>query len=204
MQVRFIEANRVIKALMFVTVFLLVACSGPSKKTMVKPVVVEPIQASPVLTPEHMAQYNAGIEAMKTKRYTQAEMTFNNLLNIYPRLAGAYVNLALVAEARSDTELAIANYEKALQINPNNVDALIQRAHGHRGNGRFEAAVQDLRLAEAVDSANPLIHFNLGVIYELYLQDYGLAIEHYENYVRLSTDEDVAIVKRWIKLLERK
>ena len=43
-----------------------------------------------------------------------------------------------------------------------------------------------------------------GVLYELYLQDYALAVQHYKRYITLSSAEDVETVKRWILLLERK
>lgn len=194
----------VFKLLVILMFLLMTACSGSTKKAVIKPVVLTPTQTAPILTPEHLAQYNAAVLSLKSKNYVIAEKSFGQLLEHYPRLAGAYVNLALIAEARKLTDEAMGLYNKALEINPNNVDALIQRAHFNQENGRFVEAAEDLHLAEAVDSNNPLVHFNLGVIYELYLQDYEQAIQYYDNYVDRSEGEDVEMVKRWIKLLERK
>ena len=95
-------------------------------------------------------------------------------------------------------------FSQALEINPNFIDALLQQALIMQDAGKFTEAEDLLRRAEAINPKHPLVQYNLGVLYELYLQDYPLAIQYYKRYAALSSAKDVETVKRWILLLERK
>ena len=202
---------KVLTALVILT--LLIGCAGSDKKPADSPLVqklaVKSAEPSvehrrPVLAPEHQAQFDAGVSAMKNRDYDSARRSFDGLLVIYPKLAGAHVNLALIDEAQNNSEAAFERYQKALDINPRNVEALIQRALFSQRQGRFLESEQYLLRAEAASANNQTVHYNLGVLYELYLQNFKLAMSHYQRYVDLSSDDDVEVVKRWMKLLERK
>jgi len=158
----------------------------------------------PVLTKVHQAEYQKALDLMKSKSFDNAHVIFTNLTSIYPTLAGAYVNLAFIYKARADNNKAEEFINKALEINPNNVDALIQMAATSQTKGEFKDVERFLLAAEAVDHSNDIVQYNLAVLYELFLQQYDDAIDHYENYIALSSNEDKEIVKRWVKLLERK
>jgi tetratricopeptide (TPR) repeat protein len=81
---------------------------------------------------------------------------------------------------------------------------LLQQSLIYQDQGDFLKAEDLLRRAEAIQPDHHLVNYNLGVLYELYLQDYSLAIKYYERYVSVSKADDVETVKRWIQLLERK
>lgn len=199
--IRGIKAGRFIS--LFFVCMVLSACSSSGKKPVIE--VVKNIQSSkPVLLPEHQAAYDQALVYMKSLSFKQAAVIFNRLLVTYSELAGAYVNLAIIEEANGNHEQAISYYNKALEINPNNVDALIQQSLLKQEQGKFKEMERYLLTAEAVDPSNETVQYNLAVLYELYLQDYDEAIDHYKNYVSLSSNEDVETVKRWILLLERK
>ena len=183
-------------------VLFLTACANQAKKPEV--VVLKPQTTAPVLTAIHQAEYQTGLEMIKSKSFAQAQTIFSSLTKTYPNLAGAYVNLAIINIAKSDEQLAEQHINKAIEINPNNVDALIQLANWSQKKGEFKKVERYLLTAEAADSSNETVQYNLAVLYELYLQRFDDAIDHYENYVALTTSDDKETVKRWIKLLERK
>lgn len=191
-------------AVVMVMSLLLVACAGKEPKPVVP--VVKPVVSAgkPVLTPEEQAAWAAALGLLHKGDAKAAESAFQTLLTRQPRLAGAYVNLGLLAEKRQDTEQARKHYQKALEINPANDAALVQLALLDQTQGKFRDAETGLLKAESVNTDNAAVHYNLGVLYELYLQNPELALKHYRRYVDLSKSEDKALVERWILLLERK
>ncbi len=181
----------------------LMACSGASKKPAI--VLQEtPKDALPVLTEAQKQRYKDALTLMGDQKFDQAETIFSELLLSQPKLTGALVNLAVIKKNQKKQEDAQALLEKALVINPNFVEALLQQALIFQDKGEFSKAEDLLRRAEAIDSTHPMVNYNLGVLYELYLQDYALAIKHYKRYVEVSKADDVETVQRWIMLLERK
>jgi Tfp pilus assembly protein PilF len=189
-----------IKTILIVS--LLAGCANSAKKPEI---IVNNIKSSaPVLTKIDQTAYQKALELMKNKSFDEAHRIFSELIASYPNLAGAYVNLAFINKAKSDDTKAEENINKALEINPNNVDALIQRAAYSQNKGEFKKVELYLLTAEAADSSNEIVQYNLAILYELYLQQYDDAIDHYENYIALSSNEDKETVKRWVMLLERK
>lgn len=203
MQREFIrEARYTLWALLLVLSFLS-ACANKASKPEV--VIEQNIGTTkPTLTSLHQIEYEKGLDLMKAKSFDQAHIIFTKITTSYPNLAGAYVNLALIYNAKSNENQAELHIKKALQINPNNVDALIQIAALRQKSGGFKEVENYLLIAEAIDSSNEIVQYNLAVLYEIYLQQYDDAINHYENYLALTSNDDKETVKRWIKLLERK
>jgi Tfp pilus assembly protein PilF len=181
----------------------LVACSSSTKKPVI---VIEQTQTNilPVLSDEEKASYQIALKLMSEESYAQAEVLFNALVEKHPKLTGAFVNLGVIKKKNKQLDLAKELFSKALEINPNFIDALLQQAFIYQDLGEFSKAEDLLRRAEAIQPDHPLVNYNLGVLYELYLQEYSLAIKHYERYVSVSNADDVETVKRWIILLERK
>jgi len=187
---------------LLLVLLILSACANKVQKPEVVVNIID--TAKPVITKAHQAEYDNALDLMKAKSYDDALSIFIDLTNVYPKLAGAYVNLALIYRAKSDDTKADLSINKALEINPNNVDALIQMAASSQKNGAFKDVQKYLLTAEAIDSTNDVVQYNLAVLYELYLQQYDDAIDHYEHYVALTSNDDKETVKRWIKLLEKK
>jgi len=195
------EAPYTIFQILLVLLFIS-GCANSVKKPEI--IVKQVVATIPTLTKVHQSDYQKALGLMKTKSFDEAHTIFTNLTTVYPNLAGAYVNLAFIYKAKSDEDKAELYINKALEINPNNIDALIQIAASSQKKGEFKEVERYLLTAEAVDSSNDIVQYNLAVLYELYLQQYDDAINHYENYIALSSNDDKETVKRWVKLLERK
>ena len=184
-------------------VMLLSACASNSTKPEIV-IDKEIVKNKPLISTAHKAEYDKGLSFLQTKQYDNAQAVFTKLIDVYPELTGAYVNLALCYSAQSNDEEAEKLLGKALQIDPNHIDALIQKAALSQKAGAFKDVERYLLTANKIDKSNELVQFNLGVLYELYLQQYDDAIEHYQNYLALTSNSDSDTVKLWIKLLERK
>lgn len=182
--------------------FVIVGCSSAVKKPEI--ILTTPKVSAPNLTGLHQAEYNEALSLMKANNLDKAVSIFKRLISVYPNLAGAFVNLAFIHNAKSEQDKAENYFKSALEINPKNTDALLGLATARQKNGNFKEAERFLLTAEASDKKNTDVQFNLAVLYELYLQQYDDAIEHYENYIALTSNEDKETVKRWVKLLERK
>ncbi|MFT6906271.1 MAG: Tfp pilus assembly protein PilF [Oleiphilaceae bacterium] len=196
--------NQCFRSISIIFLFsFLVACGSSTKKPII---VIKQTQTNilPVLSDEEKASYQSALKLMSEESYAQAEVLFKVLVEKQPKLTGAFVNLGVIKKKNKQLDLAKELFSKALEINPNFIDALLQQALIYQDLGEFSKAEDLLRRAEAIQADHPLVNYNLGVLYELYLQEYSLAIKYYERYVSVSKADDVEIVKRWIKLLERK
>ena len=190
-------------ALLLTVAAFISACASTNQKPKIE--VVKAVEDNkPKISPQHEADYKNSLELMKAKSFNEAEVGFQDLIKIYPSLTGAYVNLGFIYFTQLDVEKAELNGIKALQINPNNSEALVLMASISQKQGKFKDAERYLLTAEAVNNKNDTVQFNLGVLYELYLQQYDDAIHHYNNYLKLSSNDDKETVGRWVKLLERK
>lgn len=179
------------------------ASQSVSQKPVPKPL-VDKVVVAPVLTPEQSGQYNAALQALRSGRLSEAERGFSQLLKQHPDLAGASVNLGLIARKEGNEEQALAYFSRALESNPGNVEALLLLALKDQEDGNFWDAEAKLLKAVKVKPDFEAAHYNLGVLYELYLQETEKAIGHYQRYVALNRGEDVDTVVRWIRLLELK
>ena len=155
---------------------LVSGCASKKNTSSAKEVVVSAVNVErPVLSENLAADYQEALNFMQQGRYAAAKTSFERLLSI----------------------------ERALALNPRNAGALAALGSMAIKNGEYRKAESLLLEAVDIDASLTVAHYNLGVLYELYLQNKSGAIEHYERYVLLSPDRDTKTVARWIKLLER-
>jgi tetratricopeptide (TPR) repeat protein/S1-C subfamily serine protease len=115
------------------------------------------------------------------KRYEEAELTINAAIEISPR-AAFYLNRGVVYSDQKKWELALADYTKAIAINPD-----LALPYYNRGNLYFDQKKLDLALADytkaiAIDPDHAQAYYNRGNLYfdqkklDLALADYTKAI----------------------------
>ena len=71
-----------------------------------------------------------------------------------------------------------------------------------RKQGRFTDARHMLEQAIVSDPYYALAYYNLGILYELYLQEPEKALENYQLYLDLMKQGDKQ-VEQWVSLLQR-
>ena len=70
--------------------------------------------------------FNAGANAIKNNELDQAEENYSICTAMIPDRSGAYTNLALVYNLKENPQLAMANYEKAIELDPEDLKVRLQ------------------------------------------------------------------------------
>ncbi len=114
-----------------------------------------------------------------------------------------FTNLGLAYFKLEKLDLAEEAFQEA--IIRSNKDAV---AYNHLGilqryKGQFEEARNQYQRALRIDSDYALAHLNLGILFDLYLQDLKLALQHYQRYQALIDKED-SQVAGWIVDIQRR
>jgi tetratricopeptide (TPR) repeat protein len=155
--------------------------------------------------PAVVAAHDEAVALVQAGDDTQAATRLDALVTQYPQYAGPMVNRALIHARRGETDSALALLERAVAVCEHCAEAWNQRGVLLRQNGRFSDAEEAYHKAIAANPQHAPVHFNLGVLYDLYLQRPELALEQYESYVALETDASVAAdVNKWITDLRRR
>jgi len=147
------------------------------------------------------ARFTAALKLLKDRQLKEAREAFFQLAKDFPQYSGPYTDLAIVQYQSKQPALAIANFEKAARLNPDNAVAwnwLGVIARESRDYAKAEAAYTK---ALEIKPSYAAAHFNLAVLHDLYTRRPAEALRHYREYQRLAGG-DKLIVTAWIKELE--
>lgn len=104
---------------------------------------------------------DAAYRALRAGRYEEAQRLYQHVVAAQPALADAWLGLAAAHEGRGEVGSAIAAYRRALQLDPDNAEALAALAElTAAGNASAQASV--LRAALARRPEAPSLHAALG------------------------------------------
>jgi tetratricopeptide (TPR) repeat protein/S1-C subfamily serine protease len=115
------------------------------------------------------------------KRYPEAEAAHNQAIKLNPRSA-FYSNRGVLYDNQGKVDLALADYNKALALNPNDADACNNRGLLYYNQGKVDLALADYNQALELDPNNVDAYNNRGNLYDdqgkvdLALPDYNQAI----------------------------
>jgi tetratricopeptide (TPR) repeat protein len=154
-------------------------------------------------TPQLPAPYARAITLMERGEYRQAIPVLQEFITKEAGLAGPYINLGIAYRHTEQPDEALQTLSKAVELSPSNAVAHHQIAIIHREQGRFEAALASYKQALELAPDYALAHRNLGILYDLYLQQAGPALNHYRRYQELAPQPDNT-VNSWIIDLERR
>ena len=146
--------------------------------------------------------FEQAVAVMAGGDFLDAELRFKEFLMRYPAFPGAHVNLAIIHSNNGDDEAAQAAIDAALAIDADYAPALNQQGLLFRKNGKFLEAEAAYLKAVTASPDYALAHYNLGVLYELYLQRLDVALLHFEDYQELVGGDDQ--VEKWIADLRRR
>ena len=117
---------------------------------------------------EARERFDAATAAMAVEDWDTAHADLQWLIENHPRLSGPYLNLALLHNARGETEGAETFFKQAIEVNDSNLGAYNQYAIFLREQGRFEDAEHVYLEALEVWPDHAETHRNIGVLYDLY------------------------------------
>jgi len=210
------------RTILILTMLLLTACqSGPETAQDPTPTVeaapateaaaVEVAPGSETTVEETTAEavdfyqqfYTEAVASLKNGDTEQALELLIQVSTDAPDKPYVFTNLGLAYFKLEKLELAEEAFQEA--IIRSNKDAV---AYNHLGilqryKGLFEEARNQYQRALRIDSGYALAHLNLGILFDLYLQDLKLALQHYQQYQAL-TDKEDSQVAGWIVDIQRR
>ena len=154
------------------------------------------VPAAPPSTAAQM-HFDAALNLMRRGLDEEAATSFFAMSRAYPDFTAPLLNLAILRAKAGRTSEAESALLQALERDPRNVLACNMLGVLYRDAGRFEEARQAYERALAIDSSAADTHRNLGILYDLYLQEPRKALVHYELYRRHGGEES-AEVERWL------
>ncbi|WP_375177773.1 tetratricopeptide repeat protein [Marinobacter mobilis] len=166
----------------------------------------QPNPYSGVQTPvpaEATAAFRAAQALLDAEQYRDARIAFRQMTRDYPTLSGPWVKLGEIADKREYLEKAEEAYRKAIEVNPDNINAYLALALHLRRKGSFAAAEQAYIDVLTLWKDCPPAHLNLAILYDLYLNRPELAQPHYEAYDFL-TGGDNPEVENWLVEVRRR
>jgi tetratricopeptide (TPR) repeat protein len=165
---------------------------------------VEPItEPEPVPVDLDQLAYEEAIAALKNGAADKALKLLTRLSLDAPDKPRLFTNLGLAHFQLQQPELAEQAFLQA--ITRDSDDAV---AHNHLGilqrrQGRFQDALQEYQRAIKINSKYAHAHLNLGILFDLYLQDLEKALQQYRKYQKLTSEENTQVAG-WIVDIERR
>ena len=134
------------------------------------------------ISPQNPNYYDSlSSELHNVKRYDQALEAINQAIEIAPR-SSWYSNRGNIYKDQKKWDLALADYNKALTLNPNNPRAYIARADVYEERKEWDLALADYNRAIEIDANFAAAYGSRGVFYQtrkqwdLALADFNKAI----------------------------
>jgi len=169
--------KKVILALLSIVLF--VGITGCSKKEEAK-------QQSVVYAPSNVKT------PQEIKQLEDIAKTASNNANAWITLGNALMDTSRFSEA-------VDAYQKALVIEPKNVDVRVDMGTCLRGSGKSDKAEQEYRKALQINPNHPNAHRNLGVVLSFDMNKKDEGIKEFEKYLTLMpTAQDAAQIRQTI------
>ncbi len=158
-----------------------------------------------VLSPAATAQYQRALMYMEAGDDERAVQELEVFSAAYPGYAGPQINLAIIHGRNDRDAAAAAALEQAIELCSGCAPAYNEQGILWRRQGRFQEAEAAYLNAIDSDPDYALAYINLGVLYDLYLQQPELALDYYQQYALLDSDiPDDVEVDKWIADLKRR
>lgn len=148
-------------------------------------------------------QYMEGIALMGSGDFESALVVWKSMQIAYPDIPGVLVNKGLAEFNLDMHDEAFASISEASKIAEDFCPAYSTLGPLYRELGRFEEAEVAYKDAIDCDPYSPDFHYNLGILYDLYMRRPENALEHYKIARTLSTEEDKNL-SIWIRDLSRR
>lgn len=196
------DVKSINRVFLLITVFTLMSCGekviAPELAQPEFEVVIEDTSAADA----RQEKFEQGIEAMSVRDYSTAQRIFSEFVRENPQMAGAYTNLALIHFENEEYDQALKLVEQAIELNNRQSQAYNLRAQLSIINGEVLEARDDYLKAIELNPQYTNAQYNLALLYDVYLQDVKLALQHYEIYMSLITLPDET-TQSWIEHLQR-
>jgi tetratricopeptide (TPR) repeat protein len=139
--------------------------------------------------------------AWRNKDANTAKQKLNVIIKNDKALSGPWMMLGDIALAEKDYPQAQAHYQQGLTVNPNNINGYTALANVQRLQGRVDHAHNTLAKALALWPDFPEAHYNLSILYDIYLNKASKAKQHLEAYILLTGGNSASL--KWLQQLNQ-
>ncbi len=137
------------------------------------------------LLPNNPNSYNEKWAVLsELKRYDEGLAAINQAINLAPR-AVWYLNRGNLYQDQQKYELALADWNKAIEINPNYAEAYLNRGNLYKNLQKYELALADYSKAIDINPNYAYAYYNRGNLYKN-LQKYELALADYSKAIKIN------------------
>ncbi|MBX2809587.1 MAG: tetratricopeptide repeat protein [Cellvibrionaceae bacterium] len=143
----------------------------------------------------YIEAYIVARRAYMAGQMDRAKQVLTELVDSGARLSGPWVMLGDIA--MDEPDVASEYFLKAIALNKNNVNAYLRLAKVQRMQGDFIAAQNTYAAVMSIWRDFPEAHLNLGVLYDVYLNDAIKAQQHLQAYQFLADKPNAQAIK-WL------
>ncbi len=136
-------------------------------------------------------------------RLDKATLELTKLAKAHPTHPGAAINLVTALYKSKEIDEASRALDNAKKINANipeiyNLSGLIDVEKGE-----YNSAEKNYLAAIKIKKSYAEAHYNLALVYDIFYQDFGSAINQYAEYLTLTGNSDKAVID-WVAELKLK
>ncbi|MCK4865270.1 MAG: tetratricopeptide repeat protein [Gammaproteobacteria bacterium] len=177
---------------------LLTACSTTNNTSSITSSGLSPLEQSE----SELSRYKTAITLLNNNKLDDAKNIFVEFKYERPELAGPYANLAVIALKRNNPDEAIKLVKIAVEKNPKSSQALNLLAYLEQMKGEITSALNHYKQAIQNNNNYAIAHYNIALLYDVYMQDVENAIPHYERYMKLTNNKDKNTAD-WLEQIKR-
>jgi len=150
-----------------------------------------------------LLEFKQGVHLLENGKNEEARLLFERLRNNYPKMGIVYMNLGVTYKRLGLLPEAIASYQRALEIERGDAEIYYNLAIALREEGEFRKSEAAYKTALIISPEFADAHYNLAVLYDLYLNDPGEAIRHYQRFLEVGGGDSKEI-RIWISALQKR
>jgi Flp pilus assembly protein TadD len=142
------------------------------------------------------SKFKNAMRVLGEKQYDRGIALLTDATEAAPNVTSLHIDLGIAYNQVGDHERAEESIKRALELNPLHPVAHNELGIIYRKTGRFEKARESY---ESALEAHPEFHFarrNLAILCDVFLGDLGCALENYQAYSQMVTDDET--VDMWI------
>ena len=142
------------------------------------------------------ADYQEASRLLEQNRLEAGIALLEQIVAQAPEVTAPHIDLGVAYGRHGDHEKAEHSLLEALRLAPNHPVALNEMGIVYRRTGRFDAARASYEQALSIHPDYHYARRNLGVLCDLYLADLECALNQYESYVEIVSDDEQVVI--WI------